>query len=104
MQSRDSQRIQDMRSRVQGERMKVIAFGGSLGSSELKSLLKDAVDLLDDVECLFLDEDILREPRSEVALAKWLDNAEAVLGRAVQRREYVEALVEKFGANARIVG
>jgi hypothetical protein len=97
-----NERVQEIRSRAQHERVLISELDGKL--ADLKPLLKPASNLLDDVEGFFLDAKIMQEPRSGDALARWLGHAEMVLQRAVQHREYVEGLVKKFGTNARIIG
>jgi len=92
--------VQDIRARVARERTVIAELSPKLG--DLKQLLKHAEHRLDDVEGFFLGK-VLQEPRTPQALAIWLGNAELVLQMAVQQREYVEGLVKKYGADAKLM-
>ena len=94
--------------RIKAIRLKVVEERAALGAlneklTDLKELLRPCHNLLDDIDHFFLDKAILAEPRTPVALSKWLDQTEFVLQRSIRQRDYVEGLVLKFGANARIV-
>jgi hypothetical protein len=69
----------------------------------LRELLRPTSSLLHDVENFFLGDEILREERTALALSRWLDEAERVLSLAVQQRRYFDSIIEKYGANARVI-
>jgi hypothetical protein len=73
-------------------------------STDLKRHLKLGSFYLDDVERFFLAPEVLRHlPCSESEMARWLDNAETVLSRAVEHRKWIKGFVERFGPDARVV-
>ena len=95
-------RIDKIRAKVREERAAVADLDRKV--TDLKQTLKPASDLLDDIEMFFLEPEILRQPRTDREWSYWLGNTERVLLRAIERREYVVALVAKFGPDARIIG
>jgi hypothetical protein len=74
-------------------------------SADLKKALELASFLLDDVERFFLASEVPGHPKcSDSEMAQWFGHAEAFLVHAIRHRVWVEALIERFGPNARIVG
>jgi hypothetical protein len=94
--------IEQLREKSNRERIRIAELNAKLG--DLRQLLKPASFHLDDVDQFFLDDEILRQPRTPQELARWLYHADAVFKRAVEAREYVESLVKQFGFDARVVG
>jgi hypothetical protein len=103
MQNEANERVKTMRSRVGEDRVLLSMLDSVLTDAHLKQVLKRASNMLDDVEYLFLDAKILKEPRTAAALTKWLGQGEKVLQFAVQQREFIEDIVETFGPNVRAV-
>lgn len=100
MQQDASALINNIRSRTDDERRLLAEMAAT--APNLKPLLKPASSFLDSVESFFLDPAILAEPRSDAERLRWLRNGEAELKRAIERREYVADLIEKFGADAKL--
>jgi hypothetical protein len=65
---------------------------------------KPASSQLDFVDLFFLDAKVLSEDRTPQKLARWLSGSDAALKIAVETREHVERLAEKFGPDARLIG
>ncbi len=103
MSNEANERVRAIQSRVSEERAQLSKLESVISDPRLKTLAKPASHLLDDVEGFFLDTKILREERPPAALAGWLDEAEKVLRLATQQREFFNAIIEKFGPNARII-
>lgn len=96
------QRIADIRAAVRQERARLSELNGQI-SADLKSYLKLASGQLSDAEG-WLAPEILCEPRSPRAMARWLDFVEGILARAIKQRRAVEALIKKHGPDARLIG
>jgi hypothetical protein len=94
--------IETLRAKSREERARVAELNGKLG--DLKQLLTPASFQLDDVDQFFLGAEILSQPRTPQELARWLRHADAVFKRAVEAREYVEAMAAKYGNDARLIG
>ncbi len=97
-----SDRVDEIRSRVEKERASLSNLNGIISDQYLKQQLKTALNLLDDVEGFFLPAKILGESRTAAQWAYWLDGASLPLNHATQLREYVEEIIHKFGADARL--
>ena len=92
-----NRRVEAIRRKSKEERSKIAALGEQVVDPDARRLLTDrATKLLDDVDQFFLSTDILREPRTDAALARWLDHAETVLHRAIAARESAEAVEQSF--------
>jgi hypothetical protein len=98
-----NERIQKIRAKRIEEKELVSTLNDTLTDARLKATLKLASNWLDDVETFFLNTKILKEPRSDAALAAWLGQAEIVLQNAVQQRKFVEDIVKTSGPNARTI-
>jgi hypothetical protein len=83
-----------IRADVRAERTKVSELDRNLTSKYLKARLREVSGLLDDVEG-WLATPIDR--RTAVDSASWLDFVDSILDMAVQRRQYVQGLVKRFG-------
>ena len=101
MSNQPSERVQGLRAKAKAERELISNLNGSLSDAHLKQQLKNASNLLDDVEGFFLDEKILQERRSAGEWSYWLAGADKALQHAIQSREYVEGIVRKFGYDVR---
>lgn len=99
----NNRRIQKIRARILEEKGLVSKLDSALSDTHLKALCKLSSNSLGDVENVFLDTNILQEPRTDATLADWLGQAERVLQHAVQQRQCVEDIVRKYGPNARTI-
>ena len=102
MQKQAIHRIEKIGRTVANERARIAALGSKL-IDDLKPMLGDCSHRLDDVERLFLDANILCEPRTDVALARWLDEAEDCVRSAEHYRKSIENLGAKYGRRARAI-
>jgi hypothetical protein len=101
MSNQPSERVQGLRSRANAERELTSKLNASVSDPYLSQQLKNASNLLDDVERFFLDEHILQEPRSPAEWSYWLSGTDKALQHAVQFREYVEGIIRQFGPDVR---
>jgi hypothetical protein len=79
---------------VRTERTTVNELDRTLTSGYLKARLKEASDLLDDVEG-WLATPIERRKATDVM--RWRDFVDGVLDMAERRRQHVQELVKRFG-------
>jgi hypothetical protein len=79
----------------------VVELSSKIGVGDLKTDVRNACLKLDDVEQLFLNPKILAEHRDTHQWNYWLGNAETAFGVAVESRWNIEALISKFGNDAR---
>lgn len=96
-------RINSIRERVRAERMIVETLSDQL--TDLKQLVKPCHTYLNDVIFFYLDQTTLIEKAQAApgVLTRWLDKTETMISRAIEQRRYVEAIVQRYGNNARIV-
>jgi hypothetical protein len=99
----ENQRIQKIRSSILEEKRLISNLTQMIIDAHLKDILTLASNWLGDVETHFLNSKILQEPRTEAALALWLGQAERLLQNAMQQRQFVEDIVQKYGQNARTI-
>jgi hypothetical protein len=97
------ERVKNIRSKVRAEMALLAKLENELTDLQMKQLLKPAWNTLRDVKNYFLDEKVLKRPRTATVLAIWLAQAEASLEFAVQRRKFVENIIEEFGSGVRAV-
>jgi hypothetical protein len=83
-----------IRADVRTERTTINGLDRNLTGGYLKARLREASDLLDDIEG-WLATPIDR--RTAVDSARWLDFVDSILDMAVQRRQSVQELVKRFG-------
>jgi hypothetical protein len=97
------QRIEAIREEIRGERTTISDLNSRI-SADLKKLLKPASSWLSDAEG-WLAPEVLRHPlRSPSEWARWLRFVEGILDRAIAHRKSIEALIKKYGPDARVVG
>jgi hypothetical protein len=103
--TKNSERIDQIRSKVREERTLLSQLEQKIADDEVKKVLLGPASLrLDQVERFFLDQKTLDEPRSEAALSKWLEGAERELASAIKCRAQAEETIRKFGPNVKIAG
>jgi hypothetical protein len=95
--------IQNLRSKVRAEMAVLAELENELTDQHLKQLLKPAWNTLRDLNNYFLDVKVLKRPRTATVLAIWLSHAEASLQFAIERRKFVENLIEAFGLGIRSI-
>jgi hypothetical protein len=103
MSTTNDKRIAAIRAKVREERALLSELNGEI-SADLKKLLKPASFHLDDTEGWLSPEVLRHPPGSDREMAKWLIFVEGILDRAIKHRKWVEGLIRKFGADARVVG
>jgi hypothetical protein len=96
-------RIADMRRAARLERDRIDELDAKLGAA-LKAHLRSVADDLDTVLRRWLAPLCLGEAQTPRQMATWLDGVEVILERTVQQRKAVEAIVEKQGSDARLIG
>ncbi len=94
----------EIRSAINDEKVLISKLESQISDRDLKRLLTYASRHLDDILQLFLDSEILKEPRNPAQLERWLRGAETVLHLAIAERRRVEEIVAKFGPSAQLFG
>jgi hypothetical protein len=95
--------IEAIQQKVKSERALVTALDAKLSDAGLREQLRLASLWLDDVENVFL-RSARHEQRTPDTLARWLSYAAFPLQMAQQKRKEIEAIVGKYGTNARSIG
>jgi hypothetical protein len=103
MSATPDKRIAAIREKIAAERALLSDLNRRVGA-DLKKLFEPASDFLTDAEGWLTPQVLKHPPRSEREWARWLGFVEQILGYAVAHRKRVEALVKKYGPNARVVG
>jgi hypothetical protein len=101
--SATNQRIAAIREKVREERALLSELNVRI-SADLKKMLRPASVYLNDVEGWLSRKILTHPPRSDNEMAKWLRFVEGILDRAVRHRKSVEAVIKKYGPDARLVG
>src|SRR5262245_10439100 len=103
MSQREGQ-VEAIRSRIREERERLSALSRAFKNVDPKHTTTVANNLLDDVEGYFLSNAVLKEPRTNAEWNRWLDGAERVMQLAIQQREHVDSMLEKYGPDVDMVG
>lgn len=96
-------RIDEIREKVRGERALIFDLNSRI-SADLKEILKFSSCWLSDAEGFLAHEVLHHPPRSAIEWERWLSFVEGIINRAIAQRKWVEALMEKYGKDARFVG
>jgi hypothetical protein len=86
--------IRTIRADVQTERASINELDCNLTSAYLKARLREASDILNDVEGWLAPPN---ERRTAAEATRWLDFVDGILAMAVRRRLYVQELAKRFG-------
>jgi len=98
-----NEKAQNLRSKVRAEMALLAELENSLTDEHMKRLLKPAWNTLRELNNHFLDVKVLYRPRTAAVLTIWLSHAEASFQFAIERRKFVENLVEPFGLRIRSI-
>jgi hypothetical protein len=101
MNSAENDREQRIRASVIAERPLVAALANQVTDAYLKQILQLASHWLDDVENLLLPSAVKAFPAHYASA--WLDMAEFNVKDAARRRQFVQDIVAKYGADAQSV-
>jgi len=93
-------RIEAVRLRSKTERELLGKLGGEV-REVFREQLDTLTELLDLVDAFFHDAEMLREPKTGVALARWLARSERTLKLAEKTRRGVNNYVATLGVNAK---
>ena len=103
MQKESEGRVRDLRSTIREERTKLAEFESQLKDSNVRKLIQNATNNLDDAENIFL-RSLDRESKIPTVESMVIDIAEFVVYQlAVPLREKVQKLLKDYGPGVTLI-